>query len=52
MSQPQEEHDGIVSTDGRNITNLPFANDIDALAEEEETLEALIEILSKACARG
>ena len=26
---------------GRNITNLRFADDIDALAEEEQELEAL-----------
>ena len=30
-----EEHDGKVSIGGRNITNLQFADDIDALAEEE-----------------
>ena len=29
------EHDGKVSIGGRNITNLRFADDIDALAEEE-----------------
>ena len=31
----------------KNITNLVFANDIDALAEEEHELEALVEILTK-----
>ena len=30
-----------VSIDGRNITSLRFADDMDALAEEEEELEAL-----------
>ena len=35
MSDALEEHDGKVSIGGRNITNLRFANDIDALAEEE-----------------
>ena len=35
MSDAQEEHDGNVSISGRNITNLQFADDIDALAEEE-----------------
>ena len=32
--------DGKVSIGGRNITNLRFANDIDAQAEEEQELEA------------
>ena len=36
---PLEEHDGKVSIGGRNITNLRFADDIDALAEEELELE-------------
>ena len=42
-----EEHDGKVSIGGRNITNLRFADDIDALAEEEQELEALVESLHK-----
>ena len=33
MSDALEEHDGKVSIGGRNITNLRFADDIDALAE-------------------
>ena len=41
MSDILEEHDGKVSIGGRNITNLWFADDIDALAEEEQELEAL-----------
>ena len=41
-----------VSKGGRNITNLRFADDINALAEEEELeLEALVESLDKTCAR-
>ena len=51
MSDALEEHDGKVSIGGRNITNLQFANDIDALAEEEQELEALVEILDKTCIR-
>ena len=43
MSDALEEHDGKVSIGGRNITNLRFADDIDALAEEEQELEALVE---------
>ena len=42
MSDVLEEHDGKVSKGGRNITNLRFADDIDALAEEEQELEALV----------
>ena len=51
MSDALEEHDGKVSIGGRNITNLRFADDIDALAEEEQELEALVEILDKTCTR-
>ena len=46
-----EEHDGKVSIGGRNITNLRFADGIDALAEEEQELEALVESLGKTCTR-
>ena len=45
MSDALEEHDGKVSIGGRNITNLRFADDIDALVEEEQELEALVESL-------
>ena len=51
MSDALEEHDGKVSIGGRNITNLRFADDIDALAEEEQDLEALVESLNKTCTR-
>ena len=47
MSDPLEEYDGKVSIGCRNNTNLWFADDIDALAEEEQGLEALIESLDK-----
>ena len=40
MSYALEEHDGKVSMGRRNITNLRFADDIDALIEEEQELEA------------
>ena len=43
--------DGKVSIGYRNITNLRFADDIDALAEEEQELEALVESLNKTCKR-
>ena len=51
MSDALEEHDGKVSIGGRNITNLRFADDIDAVAEEEQELEALVESLDKTCTR-
>ena len=51
MSDALGEHDGKVSIGGRNITNLRFADDTDALAEEEQELEALIESLDKTCTR-
>ena len=47
MSDALEEHDGKVSIGGRNITNLRFADDLDALAEEEQELEALVESATK-----
>ena len=42
MSDALKEHDGKVSIGGRNITNLRFADDADALAEEEQELEDLV----------
>ena len=51
MSDALEEHNGRVSISGRNITNLRFADDIDALAEEEQELEAQVESLDKTCTR-
>ena len=51
MSDALEEHDGKVSIVGRNTTNLRFADGIDALAEEEQELEALVESLDKTCTR-
>ena len=51
MSGALEEHDGKVSIGGINITNLRFADDTGALAEEEQELEALVESLDKTCTR-
>ena len=45
MSDALEEHDGKVSISGRNITKLRFADDIDAIAQAEQELEALEESL-------
>ena len=51
MSDSQEEHNVKVGIGGRNITNLRFADYIDALAEEEQELDALVESLDKTCTR-
>ena len=51
LSDALEEHDGRVSIGGRTITYLRFAYDIDALAEEEQEQEALVESLDKICTR-
>ena len=36
MSDALEEHNGKVSISSRNIINLQFAEDLDAVAEEEQ----------------
>ena len=52
MIDPPKEHDGKVSKGGRSITNLRFADDIDAPDKEKQELEALVENLIKACAKN
>ena len=47
MSDALEEHDGKVSISSRNIIILQFANDTDAVAEEEQEQEAQMESLKK-----
>ena len=47
MSDAVEEHDGKVIVGGRTIINLLFSDDIDALAEEEQDLETLVESLER-----
>ena len=42
-----EDHEGTVSTGGRTITNLRFADDINVLAGEEEEPANLVERLDK-----
>ena len=51
MSNALEEHGGKVSIGGRNITNLRLTQDIDALAEGKQELEAQVESLDKTCTR-
>ena len=48
MIDALEDHEDAVSTGGRTITNLRFADDIDGLAGEEEELANLVERLDKA----
>ena len=48
MTDAFEDHEGTVSTGGRTITNLRFADDIDGLAGEEEELANIVERLDKA----
>ena len=48
MTDALEDYEGTVSTGGRTITNLRFADDIDGLAGEEEELAKLVERLDKA----
>ena len=47
MSDALEDYDGKASIGSRGITNLWFADDIDALAEEEQELGAIVESLDK-----
>ena len=49
ISDALEEHDGNFCIGSRIITNLRFADGIDALAEEEQELETLRESLDTTC---
>ena len=51
MSDAIGEHNWEVSIGDRNVINLQFADDVDALAEEEQELEALIESPNKTCTK-
>ena len=48
MTDALEDHEGTVSTGGRAITNLHFADDIDSLAGEKKELAKFVEHLDKA----
>ena len=48
MTDTLEDHEGTVSIEGRTITNLRFADDIDGLARDEEELANSVERLDKA----
>ena len=47
MTDALEDYEGTVSTGGRTITNLRFADDIDGIAGEEEELAKLVECFDK-----
>ena len=51
MSDALEEHDRKISISSKNIINLQFAEDIDAMAEEKQKQETLVESLNKTCSR-
>ena len=51
MSEALKEYDGKVSIGGRAITNLWFADDIDALDKGKQEIEALIKSLDKTCTK-
>ena len=51
MSDALGEHAGKASIGGINITNLRLADNIDALAENEQELEALVDSLDITCTR-
>ena len=48
MANTLEDHEGTVSTGSRTITNLPFADDIDSLAGQEQEPVNLIKHLEEA----
>ena len=48
MTDILEDHEGTVDFEGRTITDLRFADDINGLAGEEEELANLVERLDKA----
>ena len=48
MTDALENHEGTVSTGGRAITNLRFADEINGIEGEEEELANLVERLDKA----
>ena len=51
MTDALNDHEGIVSIGGRNITNLRFADDVDGLAGREDELADLVERIDKTSIR-
>ena len=52
MSDALEVSDGTICIGGRTIIYLLFADDNDALAEEDQEIEAVVECLDKTCTRS
>lgn len=48
MNEALEEHEGIISNEGRNITNIRFVDDIDSFMGGEEDIASLVENLDGA----
>ena len=48
MADALEDHEGTVSTGGKTITNLRFADDMDCLAGQEQELVMLVNHLEEA----
>ena len=48
MDDALEDHEGTVSIEGRTITNLRFADDIDGLAGQEQEPVRLVKYLNEA----
>ena len=48
MTDALEDHEDTVSTGGKNISNLGFADDVSGVEGEEEELAKLVEHLNKA----
>ena len=51
MTRALENYNGTISTGGRQITNLHFADDIVGIAGEEEELTKLVHNLDNAAAK-
>ena len=51
MSDALKEYDLNIRIGGRDITKLRFTNGIEALADDEQELETLVESLDKTCTR-
>ena len=51
MSDALQENDGKVSIGERTISKLRFADNINALAEEKQELETIVESLNRICTR-
>ena len=51
MSNALEDHDGKVSIGGKSNSSMWFSDVTDALAEEEQELDAIVESLDNTCSK-